>query len=68
MANSTRLYEQVQNNSEALVMAHLGMVKRVALHLFVKSSGVGHLVYALVFTKRSTKNCKPPEASSMGSS
>ena len=36
MANSTRLYEQVQNNSEALVMAHLGMVKRVALHLKVR--------------------------------
>jgi RNA polymerase sigma factor for flagellar operon FliA len=36
MANSTLLYEQVQNNSEALVMAHLGMVKRVALHLKVR--------------------------------
>ena len=36
MATSTRLYEQVQNNSEALVMAHLGMVKRVALHLKVR--------------------------------
>ena len=36
MANSTRLYEEVQNNSEALVMAHLGMVKRVALHLKVR--------------------------------
>lgn len=36
MALSTRLYEQVSDNhasSEALVMAHLGMVKRVALHL-----------------------------------
>ena len=33
MATSTRLYEQVRDNSEALVMAHLGMVKRVALHL-----------------------------------
>ncbi len=33
MATSTRLYQQVQNNHEALVMAHLGMVKRVALHL-----------------------------------
>ena len=36
MAKSTHLYEQVQNNSEALVMAHLGMVKRVALHLKVR--------------------------------
>jgi RNA polymerase sigma factor for flagellar operon FliA len=36
MASSTKLYEQVQNNSEALVMAHLGMVKRVALHLKVR--------------------------------
>ena len=36
MAKSTSLYEQVQNNSEALVMAHLGMVKRVALHLKVR--------------------------------
>lgn len=33
---STRLYQQVQNNHEALVMAHLGMVKRVALHLKVR--------------------------------
>lgn len=36
MAKSTSLYEQVQNNSEALVLAHLGMVKRVALHLKVR--------------------------------
>ena len=35
MAN-IRLYDEVQNNSEALVMAHLGMVKRVALHLKVR--------------------------------
>ena len=35
-SSSTRLYEEVQNNSEALVMAHLGMVKRVALHLKVR--------------------------------
>lgn len=33
MATSTRLYQQVQNNHEALVMAHLAMVKRIALHL-----------------------------------
>lgn len=42
MAPSTRLYEQVQSNhtaggsEEALIMAHLGMVKRVALHLKVR--------------------------------
>ncbi len=38
MAVHTRLYEEVQNqnSSEALVMAHLGMVKRVALHLKVR--------------------------------
>jgi len=30
------MYDEVQNNSEALVMAHLGMVKRVALHLKVR--------------------------------
>jgi RNA polymerase sigma factor for flagellar operon FliA len=35
MAN-IRMYDEVQNNSEALVMAHLGMVKRVALHLKVR--------------------------------
>ena len=36
MANSTRLYEQISDNSEALVMQHLGLVKRVALHLKVR--------------------------------
>ena len=36
MAINTRMYEEVQNNSEALVLAHLGMVKRVALHLKVR--------------------------------
>ena len=36
MPPSTRLYQEVHNNSEALVMAHLGMVKRVALHLKVR--------------------------------
>ena len=36
MANSTRLYEQINDNSEALVMQHLGLVKRVALHLKVR--------------------------------
>jgi len=36
MSPSTRMYREVQNNSEALVMAHLGMVKRVALHLKVR--------------------------------
>lgn len=36
MAPPTRMYEDVQNNHEALVMAHLGMVKRVALHLKVR--------------------------------
>ncbi len=33
MLSSTDLYQQVHNNSEALVLAHLGLVKRVALHL-----------------------------------
>lgn len=33
MLASTDLYQQVHNNSEALVLAHLGLVKRVALHL-----------------------------------
>ncbi|MFM9998851.1 MAG: FliA/WhiG family RNA polymerase sigma factor [Betaproteobacteria bacterium] len=36
MVAPTRLYEDVRNNSEALVLAHLGMVKRVALHLKVR--------------------------------
>ena len=36
MANSTRLYEQISDDSEALVMQHLGLVKRVALHLKVR--------------------------------
>jgi len=36
MIASTRLYEEVHNNSEALVLAHLGLVKRVALHLKVR--------------------------------
>jgi RNA polymerase sigma factor for flagellar operon FliA len=36
MAVSTRLYQEVQNNSETLVLAHLGMVKRIALHLKVR--------------------------------
>lgn len=36
MVASTRLYEEVHNNSEALVLAHLGIVKRVALHLKVR--------------------------------
>ena len=33
MATATKLYHEVHDASEALVMAHLGMVKRVALHL-----------------------------------
>jgi len=33
---TARMYEDVHNNSEALVLAHLGMVKRVALHLKVR--------------------------------
>lgn len=33
MSNPTKLYDEVHDASEALVMAHLGMVKRVALHL-----------------------------------
>ena len=37
MAVSTRLYEDAHDNSEALVLAHLGLVKRVALHLKVRS-------------------------------
>ncbi len=36
MLSSTDLYQQVHNNSEALVLAHLGLVKRVALHLKVR--------------------------------
>lgn len=36
MAVSTRLYEDSHDNSEALVLAHLGLVKRVALHLKVR--------------------------------
>ncbi|MCX7226507.1 MAG: FliA/WhiG family RNA polymerase sigma factor, partial [Burkholderiales bacterium] len=30
------MYEEVQSSSETLVLAHLGMVKRVALHLKVR--------------------------------
>ena len=33
MPPSTRLYEQTQNRDEELILAHLGMVKRVAVHL-----------------------------------
>lgn len=33
---TTRMYEEVQSSSETLVLAHLGMVKRVALHLKVR--------------------------------
>jgi RNA polymerase sigma factor for flagellar operon FliA len=36
MVTSARFYEEVHNNSESLVLAHLGMVKRVALHLKVR--------------------------------
>jgi RNA polymerase sigma factor for flagellar operon FliA len=36
MVVSTRLYEDTHDNSEALVLAHLGLVKRVALHLKVR--------------------------------
>ena len=36
MVASTRLYEDAHDNSEALVLAHLGLVKRVALHLKVR--------------------------------
>ena len=36
MATATKLYGEVHDASEALVMAHLGMVKRVALHLKVR--------------------------------
>ena len=36
MAVSTRLYEDAHDASEALVLAHLGLVKRVALHLKVR--------------------------------
>ena len=36
MAIATKLYDEVHDASEALVMAHLGMVKRVALHLKVR--------------------------------
>jgi len=36
MAVTTRLYEDAHDNSEALVLAHLGLVKRVALHLKVR--------------------------------
>ena len=33
MPPSTRLYEQTQHRDEELILAHLGMVKRVAVHL-----------------------------------
>ena len=33
MPPSIRLYEQTQNRDEDLILAHLGMVKRVAVHL-----------------------------------
>jgi len=36
MLASTDLYQQVHNNSEELVLAHLGLVKRIALHLKVR--------------------------------
>ncbi len=36
MVVSNRLYDEAHDNSEALVLAHLGMVKRVALHLKVR--------------------------------
>jgi len=36
MARGAGLYEQVQNNHESLIVAHMGMVKRVALHLKVR--------------------------------
>ena len=36
MVAATKLYDEVHDASEALVMAHLGMVKRVALHLKVR--------------------------------
>ena len=36
MATATKLYGEAYDASEALVMAHLGMVKRVALHLKVR--------------------------------
>jgi len=36
MATSTRLYEEDHSRAETLVLAHLGMVKRVALHLKVR--------------------------------
>ena len=36
MVRGAGLYEQVQNNHESLIVAHMGMVKRVALHLKVR--------------------------------
>jgi RNA polymerase sigma factor for flagellar operon FliA len=36
MSKAARLYEDQQNSTEALIMAHLGMVKRVAVHLKVR--------------------------------
>ncbi len=33
MPPSVRLYEQTQNHDEALILANLGMVKRIAVHL-----------------------------------
>ena len=36
MVNAASLYQDTHDASEALVMAHLGMVKRVALHLKVR--------------------------------
>ena len=36
MARGAGLYQQVQNHHENLIVAHMGMVKRVALHLKVR--------------------------------
>ena len=33
MSPSIRLYEQTGDREEALIMDHLGMVKRIAVHL-----------------------------------
>ncbi len=33
MASSIRLYEQTGDRDESLILEHLGMVKRIAVHL-----------------------------------
>ena len=41
MASNVSLYEQVENRHESLIMGHMAMVKRVAIHL--KEIGRAHV-------------------------